>query len=279
MSKQASATSVRFPRETRGEIPGGDTLAVLHEEEECALCVRGAGGELLLVARERAEENEDLLERLGAHPLLTRQDYGKVIVAVCYREKMLVPNRLFWRDQLPLLWSFHRDAPGDERLFFSSIREWKAQMVGALPARVEQLYRGLQPTCSFLPGGFPLAKMALRMCAKDREYLFADVREEYVDLLLVCDRSPLLFNTFHHDADDDIFFFMMQAARSCQFDEHARLVLTGNVSPRGQLQERLARYWNAPLLVTEPALNSLAQDASLNTTPFVHLLNLHACES
>jgi hypothetical protein len=277
-----------LPGVSGGEIPGGCTLSVCHEEWGYAFCVRGDGGELLLLAGEAFEEGRDgtngkdgrARESVAGNPFLSRRDYKRVFVAACYREKMLVPERFYREEVLSLPWMLHGDCTGDDRLLCYRVKEWDARVVGALPASVEQLYRELQPECTFLPGGAPLARMAVRTCARDREYIFADVRDDHVDLLLVRDRQPLLFNAFYHETESDIFYSMLHAARSCQFNErHARLVLTGRVAPGGKLHELLARYWTSPLLVTEPALNALARDTTMNTTPFVHLLNLHACES
>jgi hypothetical protein len=269
-----------------GEIPGGCTLSICHEEEGYSFCIRSAGGELLLLAGESFENEAPgatvthVQETIAGNPFLARRDYEKVIIAACYREKMLLPDRFFREEQLPLLWSFYRDFPGGDRTLSRLVKEWNAHVVGTLPSRIEQLYKRIQPDCIFLPGGLPLVQLALQTCSIDREYLLVDVHDDYVDLLLVRDRRPLLFNAFPRETEDDILYVMLHAARTCHLDEkHARLVLTGHVSPRGPLHEHLSRYWSSPLLVTEPALNALARDAALNTTPFIHLLNLHACES
>jgi hypothetical protein len=220
-----------------------------------------------------------LQEVIASEPMLVRR-YERVVVAVNCREKMLVPERLYREEKLPLLWAFQGEVPPDDRFLIHPVEEWEALVASTLPGRARQVFEQLHPGCRFLPDGLPLARLALKTCENGREYLFADVHADYFDLLVVRDRQPLLLNAFRHDATSDILYFILNAARACRLDEeHARLYLTGNVSPRGKLHALLARYLPEPRVVTEPTLAALVQDPTFNTTPFVHLLNLHECAS
>ncbi|MDR2130724.1 MAG: DUF3822 family protein [Odoribacteraceae bacterium] len=261
------------------------TLSIYHEMDGYSFCVHDEKGELETFAHESFEEDAPgmwlacLQKAIAAEPLLARV-YKRVVVTSCCREKMLLPDRFFKEEHLSLLWSFYRETGSSGRFLHHRVGEWGACVVSPLPSRVEQLFRELQPATFFLPDGASLVRLALWACTDDRDYLLADIHGDYFDLLLVHDRRLLLFNTFYYETGDDILYFMLNASRGCHLDEQrSRLILTGRVSPRGELHGSLSRYWPSPLLVTEPALNTLARDPAFNTSPFVHLLNLHTCES
>ncbi|MDR1274058.1 MAG: DUF3822 family protein [Odoribacteraceae bacterium] len=274
-----------FAGKPGGFAPPGATLSISHGIEGCSFCVHDAGGEVVAFAHEPYEDDAPgarfarLQEVVAAEPLLAGE-YGRVIVATNYREKMLLPDRFCREEQLPLLWSFHHETPASGHFPSYPVEEWQARVVSVLPDRTRQLFRQLQPGCRFLPGGASLARLAARACRDESDQLFIDVHGDYFDLLVTRDRRPLLFNAFHHETGQDILYFTLNAARNCHLDEkRTRLYLTGDVSPRGKLYEQFSRYWSSPRLLAEPALTAFLQDPAFNTSPFVHLLNLHACVS
>jgi hypothetical protein len=266
--------------------PPGSTLSFSYGAGGCSFCVHDASDRLTMFGHVPFENDvlpgtrlARLKEVIAAEPLLAR-NYRKVLVMASQREKMLVPDPFFREERLPLLWSLHREPLSDDRFLHHPVEEWGARVVGVIAGKARQLFRQLLPGCHFLPDGLPFLRLSHRACPPDGACLFADIHDDYFDLLLTRDQRPLLFNTFRYQTGNDVLYFMLNAARSCHVDEQqARLCLAGNLSEGGKLYKQLSRYWHPITLATEPALNALLQDPTFNSSPFVHLLNLHACES
>ncbi|MDR1414208.1 MAG: DUF3822 family protein [Odoribacteraceae bacterium] len=260
------------------DAPAGTTLAVCDGVEGCSLCLRDGKGRLLAFAHEPYEDDAPdarfarLREIVEGEPMMAGR-YERVFVSVSFREKMLVPDRFYGREELPVLWAFHHESPASGHLLRHAVTEWGARLVSALPERTRLLFRRVQPGCRFLPGGLSLVRLAIGM----QDGVFIDVHGDYFDLLVTRDGRPLLFNAFHHETKEDILYFTLNAARDCRLDERASLVVMGVVDQR--LHALLSRYFAAPRLLADPALATLLGDVSFNTSPFVHLLNLHTCAS
>lgn len=262
----------------------GLVLSISHGREGCSYCIHDVSGELLLLVDHPYEADSPGAELASLQAMIRDASLlpgcpGKVFISSRYREKMLVPGRFFKEKYLARLWALHHARGGDDRLLDYCLDDWDAYLLGAIPARVERVFRDTWPACRLLPAGAGFLQAVKQQANEEEECIFLDLHEDYFNLLVTRDGRPLLFNAFAHETDDDILYFALEAARTCHLDNRGvRSFLLGRVNPRGKLAENLSRYWLPPVKISARPVIDLARDPGVDSSPHVHLVNLHACE-
>lgn len=224
-------------------------LTVLAGTEGFAFVCTGPDGNTLalkswqypLTARDAHEAETEMRKIFGSEPALSYQ-YESARCAFFNRNVTLVPRRMFDADNLPAY--FNLLLPASEYEYGCDVLpEFECFLVYALEPALLQICRQYFPEGRVMHQVTPLLKDFRNRASRTDYSVFANMRNQVVQIA-VFDRLNLLFyNTFECQKPGDLLYFVLLAYDQFRLSpEEIQLTIAGYLPEDSDAYRLLARY-------------------------------------
>ena len=265
------------------ELSKKSILSIRYATDGFSFCVHDETEKLVVFVHEphAVDSKEAAVARLKnyiVNDAILNLRFKKVYVMPCFKEKLLVPEAFFDKTNIATLYSVNQELPPEDTILYHRIEELNAYLVGTVFLSCHDFIREHFPVVQVVNGAFPFIYCALAKALHDTEQIFLDIQDDYFDLLFICNTGIQLFNTFNYKSETDIVYFLLNCIKECEINrEKVHLFVCGPAIRDNKLKELLSIYLPSPYFAQEPLLNSILHDKEVNSSHFIHLLNLHRC--
>ncbi len=210
---------------------------------------------------------------------LLHLNYRKVYLLPCNKEKMLLPAQEFDKETVADMYRLCLHTDKNETLIYRKIRGIEMYLVESLPRNFVTFLTTRYPSLYIANSAYPFITHSLSNILFNGFNLFIDIHERYFDLLLTKSSDILLFNSFAYGSVNDMAYYALNCLEQCQADrEQLQTTLSGNLVNDPILTETLGKYLPNIAVLNYAPLSQLVQNNELNSSTFIHLLNIHKCE-
>ncbi|MBN3034238.1 MAG: DUF3822 family protein [Bacteroidales bacterium] len=195
-----------------------------------------------------------LLGWIGEHPLLTKP-FGQVTVLYEPQASTLVPSAFLDESSLALHADFNFRYPAGSVIRHDSMSHLEASLIYPAPADLmeglERIYPGMSFRChsSVLIDGIILACKS----ATPQKRVFAHVRSQRVDLMILEGSKLIFFNTFRFTTREDLTYFLAYSLEQLKMTPgSSHLTLLGLIDKDSGLFEMIRQYFPDPGFIGYP---------------------------
>lgn len=205
--------------------------------------------------------------------------YRKVYILPCNKEKILLPAHIFNKNQVADMYRLCLQPHKNDTLLYRKIKVIESYIVEALPRSFVTFLTTRYSSLCIVNSTYPFIIDSLENIIFNTNYLFIDIHDQYFDLLITHNNDVLLFNSFEYNSVTDLTYYTLNCLQQCQVDkENLQTKISGNLVNDPKLQELLNKYIPNVSVVDYAPLSQLVKIKELNSSSFIHLLNIHKCE-
>lgn len=265
------------------ELSTQSILSIRYATDGFSFCVHDAHDKLMVFVHEpyAADSREAVLARLKnylVNDVILNLRFKKVYLMPCFSEKTLIPEALFDKANVTTLYSLNQEITPDDTLLYHPIESMDAYLVETINSPFNDFIREHFPTIRIVNEAVPFIQGALSKALHDSEQIFLNIQDDFFDVLFIKDTRVLLFNTFNYRTATDTVYFLLNCIKECQIQkEKLHVSVFGPATNDSKLKELLSTYLPHPYFAKEPLLNEILNDKEMNSSHFIHLLNLHRC--
>ena len=205
--------------------------------------------------------------------------YKKVYVVPCSKEKVLIPAHLFNKNYLPDMYRICIQPEKNDTLLYRKIRVMESYIAESLPRSFVNFLSTRYQSLCIINSAYPFIIDSLSNTLMNSNHLFIDIQDQYFDILLTSSSSILLFNSFSYGSVSDLIYYTLNCLKNCGVTkESLQTNISGNLVNDPKLLNTLNMYLPNITVLNAPGLMQTVKSSDLNSSAFVHLLNLHKCE-
>lgn len=205
--------------------------------------------------------------------------YRQVYALSCRKEKILVPAENFDTNHLADLYKVCLSPQKNDTLLYRKIKLMDSYLVEALPRDFVAFLTARFPSLCIVNHAYPFIIHSLSNILFNTNHLFIDIHDQYFDLLLTRSNEVLLFNSFSYGSVNDIIYYALNCLRQCNVgQENLQTTVSGNLTQDPALADMLNKFIANITILDYLPLSQLVKNPQLNTSGFIHLLNIHKCE-
>lgn len=259
-------------------------LSIRFATDGLSFCVHDSSNRLLLFSHQVYQPDSRMEGLTKIYQILTTEEilnlpYQKVYLLFCKQEKTLIPLPAFHKDHLAELYRLCFPLEKKEEFLTRLIPRSECYFVESHPTQLLTFLKTHYPAAVMINHAYPFIIHSLTAAIFPQEYLFIDIQNRYFDLLLIHDKKITLFNTFTYRSVTDIVFHILNSLKQTNTNkETVQTTISGELVNDPKLFNTLNTYIPNVSLLKDTRLNRLLNDENLNSSCFVHFLNIHTCE-
>ncbi len=127
----------------------------------------------------------------------------------------LVPSELFREQNMKLIFEVEHGALEDEYLKYLVLPKWSAHLVFAVPSKMMDFFKSKFPEAEI---EHHVGNLLKRKIDKNANAVWAYLRNDAMDLLIVKDNQLHLLSSFEVKTKEDICYFILNAYEQLQLD-------------------------------------------------------------
>lgn len=205
--------------------------------------------------------------------------YKKTYILTCEKEKTLIPAHIFNKNYVPDIFRLCVSPQKNDTLLYRKLKVMESYIVEALPRSFVTFLSTRYPSLCIVNSAYPFIVNSLSNKLFNTHHLFIDIQEHHFDILLTKSNDVLLFNSFTYASVADIVYYTLNCLKSCNISkDNLQTTISGNLVNDPKLSATLNNYIRNITFLTDNSLNQLLKNNELNSSGFIHLLNLHKCE-
>jgi hypothetical protein len=211
------------------------------------------------------------------------QPFGKRWLTWTGPSSTLVPARLAVREEMWQYLAFGYKLEAGETVLSDRLENLDAYNVYSIPEKIRELLslRFALTDLSHHTTPFIAGSMADFSHRPGRPILYSWISDSSVNLALVGNGGLLIHNRFAFSAPEDVIYYVIYILQQFAVEpQHARVILTGDVTSSGLLWTLLGKYVGEPLIL--PGIQGIHPARDLEEAP-IHQwfipLNLPICGS
>lgn len=210
---------------------------------------------------------------------LLKLKYKKVYIVPCNKEKVLIPAHVFDKNYLSDMFRICIHPEKNDTLLYRKIRPMESYITEALPRNFVTFLTTRYQSLCIVNSAYPFIIDSLSKTLYNTNHLFIDIHDQYFDILLTRCNDVLLFNSFTYASVADLIYYTLNCLKHCNITkDNLQTTLSGNLVNDPNLLAALNNYIPNVSVSNNISLNQLVKSNELNSSSFVHLLNLHRCE-
>lgn len=205
--------------------------------------------------------------------------YKKTYIVSCNKEKTLVPAHIFNKNYISDIYRICLPTDKNDTILYRKIKIMEAYLVEALPRSFVTFLTNHYQSLCIVNSVYPFIIDSLSNTLLNQNHLFIDIQDKYFDLLLTQSNDVLLFNSFSYTSIPDLVYYITNCLKQCNINkDNLQCTFSGNLVNDPHLLGTLQSYIPNVSVLNTAALNQLVRNNDINSSSFVHLLNLHRCE-
>lgn len=259
-------------------------LSIRFSTDGLSFCVHSATGKLLAFSYQPYSldsQNEVIakVKKAIVENELLNLKYKKVFIVPCKKDKTLIPAHIFNKSYLPDIYRICHSSEKNDILLYRKIRAMEAYIIETLPRNFVTFLTTRYQSLCIVNSAYPFIINSLSNTLLNREHLFIDIQDRYIDILATRSNEVLFFNSFTYNAVPDLIYYILNCLKSCNMNKNnLQITLSGNLVKEPQLHGMLNQYIPNISVLNDHSLNQTLKNEALNSSCFVHLLSLHKCE-
>ena len=205
--------------------------------------------------------------------------YKKVYISPCKKDKILIPAHIFNKNYLSDIFRVCLPTEKNNILLYRKIRMMEAYLTEALPRNFITFLTSRYQSLCIVNNAYPFLINSLNSALLNTHHLFVDIQDRYFDILITQSNEVQLFNSFAYNSVQDIIYYILRCLKDCQVDKtNLQSVFSGILVDDPKFYQLISNYIPNISILTDNTLNLLLNNDELNSSCFIHLLNLHKCE-
>lgn len=258
-------------------------LSIRYATDGLSFCIHDTCSKLLAFsfqafAGEQSDTAPIRTREIMSKEALLDLKYAKVFLLLCNKDKILLPADAFDSRLLSDMYRLCLPTQPDDVLLYRKIGIMESYLVEALPQPFLTFLKGRFPSLSVVNSAYPFILRSLSSIEFNTHHLFIDIHGAYFDLLLTRCNDILLFNSFAYHSVTDIMYYTLNCLQQCEVSEDKlQTRISGNGVNDPTCTDIFRQYIPDILFLDYPPLSQLVKDKNLNSSSFIHLLNLHKC--
>lgn len=210
---------------------------------------------------------------------LLNSKYKKVYIIPCSKEKILIPAHAFNKNYLPEMYRLCVQPEKNDTLLYRKIKLIESYLVESLPRSFVTFLTTRYQSLCIVNSAYPFIIDSLSNILFNTNHLFINIHDQYFDVLLTRNNDVLLFNSFPYGSVADLIYYALNCLKQCNITkDNVQTTVSGNLINDPQLLQALHNYIPNISVLSYPPLSQLVRNNELNSSCFVHLLNMHKCE-
>ena len=265
------------------ELSTQSILSIRYATDGFSFCVHDARDKLMVFVHEpyTADSREAVIARLKnylVNDVILNLRFKKVYLMPCFSERTIIPGALFNKANVATLYSVNQEITPDDTLLYHHIEKIDAYLVETINTTLNNFVREHFPVLQIVNEAYPFIQGALTKALHGSEQIFLNIQADFFDILFIKDTRVQLFNSFNHRTATDIVYFLLNCIKECDIQkEKLHVSVFGAATNDEKLKELLSTYLPTPYFAKEPILNGILPGKEINSSYFIHLLNLHRC--
>lgn len=259
-------------------------LSIRYSTDGLSFCIHDHNNKLLVFFYQPYHlDNADAViakvKKIMVDDQLLNLKYKKVYILPCNKDKILLPAHAFNKNHLPDMYRLCLQPQKNDTLLYRKIKIMESYIVEALPRSFVTFLTARYQSLCIVNSAYPFIINSLSNILFNTNHLFIDIHDQYFDLLLTRSNDILLFNSFDYGSVTDLIYYSLNCLQQCQVSkENLQTTISGNLVKDPNLPETFSKYIPNISILDYTPLSQLVKSNELNSSSFVHLLNIHKCE-
>lgn len=260
------------------------SLSIRFATDGLSFCIHDRSGQLLVFSHQTYRPESRIESFSKIYQILTTEEilnlpYQKVYLLFCAQEKTLIPASAFHKDQVAELYRLCFPVEKKEEFLARSLSHTESYLVESHPVQFLTFLKEHFPAAVMVNHAYPFIVHSLAAAVFQQEYLFVDIQNRYFDLLFLRNKKIVLFNTFSYRSIPDIVFHILNSLKRMTINKDTvQTTISGELVNDPKLFHTLNTYIPNLSVLKDTRLNRLLNDEKLNSSCFVHFLNIDVCE-
>jgi hypothetical protein len=227
----------------------------------------------------------DLTRNIGnvfASDNTLRLHFAKVKFLGYTRQSTLVPAAFFDEDHRKDYLLFNDEGDGEGIIFNNLISPQHLYNIFSLPSELVTQLTGYFNKVEFLSQATTfLRHISMIPDGLNNPAVYVGINPEFFDIACTVNGKLLLYNTFQYTSETDLLYYILFVYNIMNYKtDKIPLVLSGELSSKLTYLDILKQYITETRCDQDTVMSLLAPDLrQLNTSRFLNLINVHACES
>lgn len=205
--------------------------------------------------------------------------YKKVYILPCNKEKLLIPAHVFNKNYLSDMYRVCIQPDKNDTLLYRKIKMMESYLVETLPRSFVTFLTSRYQSLCIINSAYPFIIHSLSNILFNTNHLFLDIHDQYFDILLTRSNDVLLFNSFSYGSVPDLVYYVLNCMKQCNITkDNLQTAFSGNLVNDPKLLNTFNAYIPNISILNYTPLTQIVKNNELNSSCFVHLLNIHKCE-
>ena len=260
------------------------TLSIRFSTDGLSFCIHDGNHKLLAFFHQpHTLDNKSAIiakvKKVIVEDELLHLKYKKIYIVPCYKEKTLVPAHIFNKNYISDIYRICLPTEKNDTILYRKIKVMEAYLVEALPRSFVTFLTSRYQSLCIVNSAYPFIVDSLSNTLLNSNHLFIDIQDKYFDLLLTQSNEVVMFNSFNYSSLQDLVYYILNCLKQCNINkENLQTTISGNLANDSQLSRAIGKYIPNISILNATHLNQIIRNNELNSSGFVHLLNLHRCE-
>lgn len=259
-------------------------LSIRFSTDGLSFCLHDGANKLIALSHQHycLESQDEVIARVKKTIIeddLLKQQYKKVYIAPCKKNKLLIPAHIFNKNYLSDIFRISLPTEKNDILLYRKVRIMEAYLIESLPRNFVTFLTGRYQSLCIVNHAYSFIINSLNSVLLNTHHLFIDIQDHYFDILVTHSNDVKLFNSFSYNSVQDIIYYILRCLKDCHADlANLQSVFSGILVDDPKFYQLISKYIPNISILSDNSLNTILQNKELNSSRFIHLLNLHKCE-